>query len=91
MYTIKWQVLVKVIQCKAWSSSRENTRCLKNSYSRICIVYKNLATELTYADIRNIRNVSFISRTSIYLPYRIQFYVGRIWRYEKRRKHFLYS
>ena len=29
MYNIKWLVLVKVIQCKARPSSRENTSCLK--------------------------------------------------------------
>jgi len=29
MYIIKCLVLIKVIQCKVRSSSRENTRCLK--------------------------------------------------------------
>jgi len=71
MYTIKLLVFVKVILCKARSSSRENTRCLKNSYSRVCIVYKNLALKLTYADIRNIRNVSLIPHTSIFIQRRV--------------------
>ena len=83
MYTIKWLVLVKVIQRKARSSSRENTRCLKNSYSRVCIVYKNLEPKLTYAEIRNIRNVFFVSRTSIYVQRKIGYDMVSIWRYEK--------
>ena len=56
-----------------WSKVKltRNHTLFKNSYSRVCIVYKNLAPKLTYADIRNIRNVFFVSRTSIYVQSRI--------------------